>query len=115
MLDAFTSAAQEGDFEALLTVLDPDVELRADGGVEGLSGYIRGAAEVASAASTFRRTGHEPTQIMVLVNGAVGLLGMREDRPVSVFCPVIRDGRIVEINILTDPERIARLDLSEVL
>ena len=115
VLDAFTSAAQEGDFEALLTVLDPDVELRADGGVEGLSGYIRGAAEVASAASTFRRTGHEPTQIMVLVNGAVGLLGMREDRPVSVFCPVIRDGRIVEINILTDPERIARLDLSEVL
>jgi len=115
VLDAFTSAAQEGDFEALLTVLDPDVELRADGGVEGLSGYIRGAAEVASAASTFRRTGHEPAQIMVLVNGAVGLLGMREDRPVSVFCPVIRDGRIVEINILTDHERIARLDLSEVL
>jgi RNA polymerase sigma-70 factor (ECF subfamily) len=115
VLDAFTSAAQEGDFDELLRVLDPDVALRADGGTEGLSGYIRGAAEVASAASTFRRTGHEPTQIMVLVNGAVGLLGMREDRVVSVFSPVIRDGRIVQINILTDPERLAALDLSEVL
>jgi RNA polymerase sigma-70 factor (ECF subfamily) len=115
VLDAFTSAAQEGDFEALLTVLDPDVTLRADGGAHGLSGFIRGAAEVASAASSFRRTGHEPSQVMVLVNGAVGLLGYRGDRPVSVFCPVIRDGRIVEINILTDPDRLADLDLSDVL
>jgi RNA polymerase sigma-70 factor (ECF subfamily) len=80
-----------------------------------MSGFIRGAAEVASAASTFRRTGHEPTQVTVLVNGAVGLLGLRDGRPISVFSPLIRDGRIVEINILTDPERIARLDLSDVL
>ena len=115
VLNAFTTAAQEGDFEALVAVLDPDITLRADGGVRGLSGVVRGAAEVASAASTFRRTGHEPTQVMVLVNGAVGLIGLRDGRPVSVFSPLVRDGRIVEINILTDPERIARLDLSEVL
>jgi RNA polymerase sigma-70 factor (ECF subfamily) len=70
---------------------------------------------VASAASTFRRTGHEPTQVMVLVNGAVGLIGLRDGRPVSVFSPLVRDGRIVEINILTDPERLAALDLSDVL
>jgi RNA polymerase sigma factor (sigma-70 family) len=115
VLDAFTSAAQEGDFEALLTVLDPEVTLRADGGARGLSGFIRGAAEVAAAASSFRRTGHEPTQVMVLVNGTVGLLGFRDSGPVSVFSPVIRDGRIVAINILTDPDRLAALDLSDVL
>jgi RNA polymerase sigma-70 factor (ECF subfamily) len=115
VLDAFTSAAQEGDFESLLRVLDPDVTLRADGGALGESGFIRGAAQVAAAASAFRRTGHEPAQTMVLVNGVLGLLGMREGQVVSVFSPVIRDGRIVQINILTDPERLAALDLSEVL
>jgi RNA polymerase sigma-70 factor (ECF subfamily) len=115
VLEAFTSAAQEGDFESLLRVLDPDVTLRADGGVLGQSGFIRGAAEVAAAASSFRRTGHEPDQVWVLVNGAVGLLGLRDGRPISVFSPLVRDGRIVEINILTDPERVGALDLSEVL
>jgi RNA polymerase sigma-70 factor (ECF subfamily) len=115
VLEAFTSAAQDGNFEALLTVLDPDVALRADGGARGQSGFIRGAAEVAAAASSFRRTGHEPDQVWVLVNGAVGLLGRRDGRPVSVFSPLIRDGRIVQINILTDPDRLAELDLSEVL
>ena len=63
----------------------------------------------------FRRTGHEPDQVWVLVNGAVGLLGLRDGRPVSVFSPLVRDGRIVQINILTDPERLAALDLGEVL
>jgi len=115
VLHAFTSAAQEGDFESLLHVLDPDVTLRADGGTLGPSGFIRGAAEVAAAASSFRRTGHEPDQVWVLVNGAVGLLGLRDGRPVSVFSPLVRDGRIVQINILTDPERLAALDLGEVL
>jgi RNA polymerase sigma-70 factor (ECF subfamily) len=115
VLDAFTSAAQEGDFEALLAVLDPDVTLRADGGRSGPSGFVRGAAEVASQASAFRRSGHEPAQVMVLVNGAMGMLGLRDGRPVSVFSPVIRNGRIVEINIISDPDRLARLDLSDVL
>jgi RNA polymerase sigma factor (sigma-70 family) len=115
VLDAFTSAAREGDFEALLEVLDPDVVLRADGGVRGASGIVRGAYEVASQASAFRRTGHEPEQTWVLVNGAVGLVSARDGVPIAVFCPVVRGSRIVEINILTDPDRIATLDLSEVL
>ena len=49
--------------------------------------------------------------MQVLVNGAVGLLALRDGRPVSVFSPVIRDGRIVEINIVADPERLAGIDL----
>ena len=76
---------------------------------------VRGAAEVASQASSFRRSGHEPEQTWVLVNGAVGLLSSREGHPIAVFCPVVRGSRIVEINILTDPDRIAALDLSTVL
>jgi RNA polymerase sigma factor (sigma-70 family) len=109
VLEAFTSAAQRGDFEALLEVLDPDVTLRADAGPRGRSVVLRGAAEVASGAVAYRRTGYRPE--LVLVNGAVGLLSFDSGRAVSVFSPVIRNGRIVEINILADPERLARLDL----
>ena len=109
VLTAFTTAAQHGDFEALLTILDPDVTLRADAGRAGVSIVVHGAAEVASRAASFRRAGLD--QVLVLVNGSVGVLSLRAGRPVSVFSPVIRDGRIVEINILADPERLARLDL----
>ncbi|HEY3529267.1 MAG TPA: sigma-70 family RNA polymerase sigma factor [Nocardioides sp.] len=115
VLEAFTSAAQEGDFEALIRVLDPDVTLRADAGPGGRSAYVRGAAAVAANASAFRRSDHEQLQVWALVNGAVGLVGVKDGVPVSVFSPVIRDGRIVEINIVADPQRIAALDLSEVL
>jgi RNA polymerase sigma factor (sigma-70 family) len=115
VLDAFTTAARSGDFEALVSVLDPDVTLRADAGPGGASRVIRGAVAVASQATAFRRTGHEQEQRLVLVNGAVGLLSLRDGRPMSVFSPVVRNGRIVEINILADPDRIARLDLRDVL
>jgi len=115
VLDAFQSAAQRGDFEALVEVLDPDVTLRADGGASGPSGVIRGAAEVASQASAFRQSDHETFRVPVLVNGALGLIGMKDGVPVSVFSPVIREGRIVEINILADPVRIAALDLRGII
>jgi RNA polymerase sigma-70 factor (ECF subfamily) len=115
VLQAFTSAARDGDFDALLEVLDPDVVLRADGGLRGASGIVRGALEVASQASAFRRAGHEPEQVWVLVNGSVGLVSLRDGVPVSVFSPVVRGSRIVEINILTDPDRVAALDLARVL
>jgi RNA polymerase sigma factor (sigma-70 family) len=110
VLDAFRSAAERGDFEALVAVLDPDVTLRADAG-PGASRVIRGAVEVASQAAAFQRSGHEPELRQVLVNGVVGILSLRDGRPVGVFSPVYRDGRIIEINILADPERLARLDL----
>jgi RNA polymerase sigma-70 factor (ECF subfamily) len=110
VLNAFTTAAREG-----VSVLDPDVTLRADSGASGPSGVIRGAVEVASQATAFRRSGHEPTQVMVLVNGVVGMIGIKDGHPVSVFSPVIRDGRIVEINILADPERLAALDLHDII
>jgi RNA polymerase sigma factor (sigma-70 family) len=111
VLHAFTSAAERGDFEALVAVLDPDVTLRADAGPGGLSSVVRGAVQVASQAAAFRASDHEQMQLPVLVNGVVGLLGLKDGRPVSVFSPVIRDGRIVEINIMADPRRLAAIDL----
>jgi RNA polymerase sigma factor (sigma-70 family) len=115
VLEAFRSAAELGDFDALVAVLDPDVTLRADAGPGGRSTVIRGAAAVASQAAAFRRSGHEQAQIPVLVNGALGMLALKDGRLMSVFSPVIRDGRIVEINILADPERIAALGLEHLL
>jgi RNA polymerase sigma-70 factor (ECF subfamily) len=113
VLDAFLAAAREGDFDALVDVLDPDVTLRADVGSTGTSGLIRGAAAVAGQALTFAKLGH--AGVPVLVNGSVGLLGLVDGRPTSVFSPSIRDGRIVEINIVADPERLSRLDLRGVI
>ncbi len=115
VLEAFTSAAQRGDFEALVEVLDPEVTLRADAGPGGASTVIRGAMQVASQAASFRASDHEQLQLVVLVNGVVGLLGLKDGRPVSVFSPVIRDGRIVEINIVADPARLAAIDLGDVV
>jgi RNA polymerase sigma-70 factor (ECF subfamily) len=111
VLEAFRSAAERGDFDGLVAVLDPDVTLRADAGPGDASTVIRGAIAVASQAAAFRRSGHEQTQVPVLVNGVVGMLSLKDGRPVSVFSPVYRGGRIVEINILADPARLARLDL----
>lgn len=113
VLDAFLSAARDGDFDALVTLLDPDVTLRADLGPTGASGVVHGAAEVASRALMFARLGAEA--VPVLVNGAVGLVSMLDGRPATVFSPEIRDGRIVEINIVADPDRLDALDLRDVV
>lgn len=113
VLDAFLAAARDGDFDALVAVLDPDVTLRADLGDAGPSRVIRGAATVAGQALMFAKIG--PAGVPVLVNGAVGLIAVVDGRPTSVFSPAIRDGRIVEINIVADPERLAGLDLRGIL
>lgn len=113
VLDAFLAAARDGDFDALVAVLDPDVTLRADLGDAGPSRVIRGAATVAGQALMFAKIG--PAGVPVLVNGAVGLVAVVDGRPTSVFSPAIRDGRIVEINIVADPERLAGLDLRALL
>jgi RNA polymerase sigma factor (sigma-70 family) len=109
VIDAFLAAAHAGDFDALVAVLDPDVVLRADLGAAGQSGLVRGATAVAGQAILFSRGGRFARP--VVINGAAGLVSISEGRPVTVFSPTIRGGKIVEINILADPERIAQLDL----
>jgi RNA polymerase sigma factor (sigma-70 family) len=110
VLEAFLAAAREGDFERLVAVLDPEVVLRADGGATGLSHQIRGAEAVASQALTFARV--DLTVRRALINGAAGAVSLLNGKPFSVGAFTVRGGRIVEIDFLADPERLAKLDLT---
>ena len=114
VVDAFMAAAQEGDFERLVAVLDPDIVLRADGGaLAGLSRVVRGANAVAAQAATFSRSGL--SNQLVLVNGHLGFVSRRPDgRVFSVTGFTIASGKIVEMDILADRERLERLDLSAI-
>jgi RNA polymerase sigma factor (sigma-70 family) len=114
VVDAFLAAAREGDFERLITVLDPDMVLRADGGaLAGASRFVRGAQAVAGQAAMFSKLGL--SNQVVLVNGHVGVLSRRPDGKLfSVIGFTIAHGTIVEMDILADPERLKRLDLSAI-
>jgi RNA polymerase sigma factor (sigma-70 family) len=108
--DAFLAAARDGDFEALLEVLDPDVVLRADFGPEAESRVVRGARLVAGQALFYARLGLEMRP--ALVNGAVGGVAMRDGKPFSVGAITVRGGKIVEMDFFNDPERLRELDLT---
>jgi hypothetical protein len=112
VVDAFLGAAREGDFGALLATLDPDIVLRSDGGLlrPGLSREVRGARGVAEGALTFSRIA--PFAQPALVNGAAGVIVVRRGRPISVMGFAVKGGKIVEIDVLADPERLNRLDLT---
>jgi RNA polymerase sigma factor (sigma-70 family) len=109
VVDAFLAAAREGDFDALVAVLDPDVVLRADFG-HGVTRELRGAEAVVSQAQVYSRIGLVIRP--ALINGAVGAVTTRDGRPFSVAAVTVRDGKIVEMDFLADPERLARLDLT---
>jgi RNA polymerase sigma-70 factor (ECF subfamily) len=113
VVDAFLAAARNGDFEALVAVLDPDVVLRADGGMTGLSHHAQGAEAVASQATMWAQAGLAVRR--ALVNGAAGLVSERDSKPFSVGAFTIRHGRIVELDFLVDPERLANLHLEPLI
>ena len=110
VVNAFLAAARDGDFEGLLAVLDPDVVLRADLGPAAESREVRGAEAVATQAQFYSRLGllMKPA----LINGAAGLVSTKDGEPFSVGGFTVRDGRIVAMDILADPERLRRLDLT---
>jgi len=109
---AFVVAARDGDLNGLIAVLDPDVVLRGDTGAPpaGSPTELRGAEHVARGALSFSRLGL--IRLPVLVNGAAGLVCMLEGKPFSVMAFTVRSGKIVEIDILRDPERLSQLDLT---
>ena len=112
VVDAFLAASRDGDFERLLDVLDPDVTLRSDGGTSrpGLVTLVLGAQGVASSAMSFRAVAANATR--TLVNGAPGGVAWTPDRrPFAVISFTVSGGRIVEIDVLADPDRLATLDL----
>jgi len=108
VVDAFLAASRGGDFAALIALLDPDVVLRADPAAMqiGASTEVRGAAAVAE---TFagRARAAQPARI----DGEPGLVWSQGGRPRVVFAFTITDGKIVAIDLLADPDRLARMDL----
>src|SRR5690606_8729939 len=114
-LEAFMAAARGGDFEALVSVLHPDVVLRADAGPlvrgPGASRRLQGAKPVAESALLFAR--YTAAATMAWVNDSPGLVSLVDGRLNSVmYVTVDDDGRITGMYVLADPERLARLDVS---
>jgi RNA polymerase sigma factor (sigma-70 family) len=110
VVDAFLAAAREGNFEALLEVLDPDVVLRVDrGALAGGPVELRGAAAVAGQAVFYSQL--DLVVQPALINGIPGAVSTLNGEPFSVGGLIVRGGKIVEIDILADPERLRELDL----
>lgn len=117
LIEAFLAAARQGDMAALLRVLAPDAIVRADAG-DGTSRFgpsrvIEGATAVARQAMAFRNLA--PGAHPATVNGAPGFVVLVGDQPFAVLGFTFRGHAIAEIDILVDPERLARLDLSAVV
>jgi RNA polymerase sigma-70 factor (ECF subfamily) len=109
VVDAFFAAARAGDLDALVAVLHPDVVLRADFGPKRpmASRMIQGAEAVASQA----RLGASPAAELhpARVNGAAGVVITMRRRPYAVMGFSVAEGRIVEIDIVADPNRVRRV------
>lgn len=107
VMDAFFAASRDGDFDALVAVLHPDVMLRSDGGNArpALTTLLRGAQAVAGQAVTYGQLA--PFVRPVLVNGAAGVVVAPNERPASVMAFTVADDRIVSIDVLADPERLS--------
>jgi RNA polymerase sigma factor (sigma-70 family) len=114
VVDAFLAASRDGDFDALLAVLDPDVVLRADRAVPlGAPTQYHGARAVAERALFFSQLALSAHS--VLVNGAAGVVVAPHGEPFSVLAFTVTGGKIVEIDVFADPERISQLGLAAVL
>jgi RNA polymerase sigma-70 factor (ECF subfamily) len=112
VISAFFAASRSGDFDALLAVLDPDVVVRADhaAGPPGALREIRSARVVAEQALSF--SWRSRFAQMALVNGAVGIVVAPRGRLFAVMVFALRRGKIVEIDVLTDPVRLRQQDLA---
>ncbi|HEU4425415.1 MAG TPA: RNA polymerase sigma factor SigJ [Pilimelia sp.] len=112
VVDAFFAATRDGDFEALLAVLDPEVVLRSDGGTARprLTHVIHGARGVAGQAFTARAL--SPFVRPALINGAAGVVVAPHDRAFVVMAFTVAGGKIVAIDVLADPDRLVNLDLA---
>jgi RNA polymerase sigma factor (sigma-70 family) len=111
VVEAFFAASRDGDFEALVAMLDPAVEVRIDGGVlrEDASLVLHGAARVARHTERYSRL--SPFVEPALVNGAAGAVIAPRGRLFAVMAFTVTNGKIARIDALLDPERLARLDL----
>ena len=105
IVEAFLTAARNGDFDALLEALDPDVVVRSNG-----TEAVRGAAAVAGRAFPFTRIAQ--VTLPALINGAVGVVTAADGRPITLVGFTITGAKIVAIDLIDDPRRIAEADLA---
>ncbi len=107
VVEAFLRAARDGDFEALLEVLDPDVVFRGDAGTTGppVPEELRGSRPVAELVLA-RGTPMAPLGRPAIVNGRPGAVVALPDRVVSVVAFTIAGGRVVEMDLVVDPEKL---------
>jgi RNA polymerase sigma-70 factor (ECF subfamily) len=112
VVDAFFAASRDGDFDALVAVLDPDVVLRSDGGLARprQTLVLHGAQAVAGQALASGRL--SPFVRPALVNGAAGVVVAAHGRPLFVMAFTVAAGKIVAIDVLADPDRLHELDLA---
>jgi RNA polymerase sigma factor (sigma-70 family) len=108
VVKAFLAAARDGDFDALVAVLDPDVVRRVDTG-SGIIVELRGAENVARGAMAASLFGLDVRP--ALINGAAGWVSLRDGQLFSIGALTLRNGRITTIDILLDRARLARVDL----
>ena len=109
VVEAFLAAARDGDFHALVTVLDPDIVVREDTG-SGTLLEVRGAESVARRATAFSQLGLVARP--ALINGAAGWVSLLDGEVYAVGALTVQNGRIRTMDILLDPARLARHDLS---
>ena len=114
VVETFLAATRTGDFDALLAVLDPDVVRRIDVATlpPGATREIRGAQTVAKGALAGAQRVRFAQVTLALVNGGVGIVMVSRGRLSMAATFKIRQGKIVEIDVLTHPERLRQLDLA---
>ncbi len=105
IVGAFLGAARNGDFDALLEALDPDVVVRSNG-----TEAVRGAAAVAGRAFPFTRIAQ--VTLPALIDGAAGVVTAADGRPITLVGFTITGAKIVAIDLIDDPRRIAGADLA---
>jgi RNA polymerase sigma factor (sigma-70 family) len=108
VVDAYFAAAREGDLEALVAVLDPDVVLRSHRR-DGEPIELHGAEQVARGAMDARR--FAPYVRSALINGAAGVVAFDSERPFAVLAFTVVGDRAVAIDIFNDPELVAKLNI----
>jgi RNA polymerase sigma-70 factor (ECF subfamily) len=105
IVDAFLAAARDGEFDALLDALDPDVVVRSNG-----AEVLRGAAAVAGRARSAARFAQ--ITLPALINGAYGVVAAADPRPITLMAFTLADGKIVAVDLIDNPGRIAEADLA---
>jgi RNA polymerase sigma-70 factor (ECF subfamily) len=113
IVEAFLAASRNGDFDALLAALDPDVTLRADAAIVAMGAAVGMTSETHGAKAVAQQfVGRARAARLALIDGSVGAVWVQGGEPRAVFGFTITGGKIVAIEIIADPERLSKPDVA---